>query len=255
MTARLEILYPPEAAEDWDNVGLLVGDEDWDVSKVYLALDARADTVRAAVEAGADMLITHHPMIFSGLKRINSRDFVGRKVLTLVEHRIACYAMHTNYDVLGMGKMSADLLGLQNREVLSPTREINGVMQGLGRVGDLPRPMTLRDCAALVTDGFGIPEVRLYGNPDRVVERAAVCTGSGKSLIPDVLKKGAQVYVTGDIDHHTAIDALDQGLAILDAGHYGTEYIFSEAMKKVLRREFPDLEITCAGTAFPWERL
>ena len=140
--------------------------------------------------------------------------------------------MHTNYDVLGMADLSADYTKMHDTTVLSITEERDGEVQGFGRVGKLPREMTLREYAQLVKESLKLNDVKVYGNLDSMVKCAAVCTGSGKSMIKDVIKAGADVYVTGDIDHHTGIDTVAQGLALIDAGHYGTEYIFMDAMKK-----------------------
>ncbi|HIY01668.1 MAG TPA: Nif3-like dinuclear metal center hexameric protein [Candidatus Blautia faecipullorum] len=255
LTAWLENQYPGRMAEDWDNVGLLVGDDSAEVSHVFLALDLTEQTLEEALEAGADMVITHHPMIFHGMKKINNHDFTGRKVLTLIRRGIQYYAMHTNYDILGMAELSADYLKLKDRQVLTVTEETGSGQEGLGRVGVLPRRMTLRECGEFVKDAFALPDVRIYGDPDMPVEKAAVCTGSGKSLLGDVFAKGAQVYITGDVDYHTGIDAVAQGLAIIDAGHYGTEYIFMDAMKKTLSARYPELKISCAKIRAPYTVL
>lgn len=252
LIAWLEEHYPASAAENWDNVGFLTGDDEKEVSHVFLALDLTAHVLEEAVLAGADMIVTHHPMIFSGMKRINNHDFTGRKVLRLIQQGIQYYAMHTNYDVLGMAELSADYLKLENRRVLSVTGENENGVQGIGRIGMLPRKMTLKECAEFVKSAFVLQDVRLYGNPEQEVECAAVCTGSGKSMIGEAIAGGAQVYITGDIDHHTGIDAVDQGIALIDAGHYGTEYIFMEAMKQELEKAFPNLKISCAETLSPY---
>lgn len=247
--------YPPEAAEEWDNVGLLAGDDSEEVTHVFLALDLTETTLQEAMDNGADMIITHHPMIFHGIKKINNHDFTGRKVMKLFRSGIQYYAMHTNYDILGMADLSAGLLQLKDCQILSVTSETEKGQEGLGRVGLLPRKMTLRECGEFVKDTFSIQDVRIYGDPEETVERAAVCTGSGKSLMADVLEKRAQVYITGDIDYHTGIDAVAQGIAVIDAGHYGTEYIFMDAMKKVLEHQFPELKISCAQIKEPYTLL
>ena len=252
LTAWLESHYPASSAEDWDNVGLLAGDDTKEVSHVFLALDLTSKTLDKAIDAGADMIITHHPMIFSGMKRINNHDFVGRKVLKLIQNGIQYYAMHTNYDILGMAELSADYLKLTDTRILAVTGEQDGVQEGLGRVGKLPHKMTLKECGEYVKDAFHINDVKVYGVLDMEVEFAAVCTGSGKSLMREVLASEAQVYVTGDIDHHTGLDAVDQGLCLIDAGHYGTEYIFMEAMKKQLSAAFPELTVSCAEVKSPY---
>lgn len=255
LTGWLEEKYPGRMAEDWDNVGLLVGDDEAEVHHVFLALDLTEETLGQALQAGADMVITHHPMIFHGMKRINNHDFTGRKILTLIRSGIQYYAMHTNYDILGMAELSADYLELSERQVLTVTEEAEKGQEGLGRVGNLPRRMTLKECGVFVKEAFSLPDVRIYGDPQSMVEKAAVCTGSGKSLLSDVLKKGAQVYITGDIDYHTGIDAVAQGLSVIDAGHYGTEYIFMDAMKKTLEGQFPELKISCAQVKSPYTVL
>ena len=252
LTDWLDSVYPSDMAEHWDNVGLLVGGDDAEVTHVFLALDLTETTLEEAVRAGADMIITHHPMIFEGQKKINNHSFTGRRILKLIRNRIQYYAMHTNYDVLGMAELSADYLKLTDREVLSVTAHTEQGEEGFGRVGCLPYKMTLKECGEFVKEALALNDVRIYGDPDTMVEKAAICTGSGKSMISDVLAKGADVYVTGDIDHHTGIDAVASGLPIIDAGHYGTEYIFMKAMRKILEEKYPSLQITCAKVKSPY---
>lgn len=252
LTKWLDSCYPTGAAQNWDNVGLLVGNDEEEVNHVFLALDLTETTLAEALTVGADMIITHHPMIFGGIKKINNHSFTGRRILSLIANNIQYYAMHTNYDILGMAELSADYLELSEREVLSVTEETAQGNEGFGRVGRLPRKMTLRECAAFVKNALQLNDIKIYGEPDSLVERAAICTGSGKSMIADVLAKGADVYITGDIDHHTGIDAVAENLAIIDAGHYGTEYIFMNAMKKVLQNKYPSLKITCAEVKSPY---
>lgn len=173
----------------------------------------------------------------------------------LIQKSIVYYAMHTNYDVLGMADLSAEYTKMHDAEVLSVTEERNGETQGFGRVGELPQEMTLREYAKLVKESLKLNDVKVYGDLDGKVKRAAVCTGSGKSMIQDAIKAGADVYVTGDIDHHTGIDTVAQGMALIDAGHYGTEYVFMDAMKKELTQAFPNLKISCAKVKSPYTIL
>ena len=248
----LEKKYPASTAEEWDNVGLLVGNDEKEISHIFLALDLTEETLEEAIAAGADMIITHHPMIFSGMKKINNHSFTGRKVLKLIRHDIPYYAMHTNYDILGMADLSADYIRLSDTKVLSVTEEDENYVQGFGRVGRLPHKMTLREYAHLVKESLKLGDVKVYGDLEKEVECAAICTGSGKSMIQEAIAAGADVYVTGDIDHHTGIDTVAQGLAIIDAGHYGTEYIFMDAMKKEMNEAFSNLKVTCAEVKSPY---
>ena len=153
-----------------------------------------------------------------------------------------------------MAELSAEYLELSEREILEVTYQ-GETTEGLGRVGMLPKTMTLRDCAAFVKQQLNLPFVKVYGNPDEQVRKAAVCTGSGKSLIKEVIKNKAQVYITGDVDYHSAIDAVAQGVNIIDAGHYGTEYIFMDHMKRELAKWLPGLETETMQIVHPCEVL
>ena len=146
---EIEKEYPLNYALSWDNVGLLVGRDDKEVKRIYIALDATDEVIDEAVRTGADMLITHHPMIFSPIKRIHNLDFVGERILKLIQNDISYYAMHTNYDVLGMADLSGDKMNMKNAEILEVTAEGDigkeDEPEGIGRVSDLETPMTLRE--------------------------------------------------------------------------------------------------------------
>ena len=249
----IEETYPKHAALEWDNVGLLVGRTEKEVKKVYIALDATDEVIDEAISGGADMLLTHHPMLFAPLKKITDEHFIGSRVVKLLQHDISYYAMHTNYDVLGMADLSGKILGLQNAEVLEVTNVEKN--EGVGRAGDLRESMTLEECCELVKRMFNIPSVRLFGDKNAVVKRAAISPGSGKHMTSYALQKQAEVLITGDIDHHEGIDALAQGLAIIDAGHYGLEAIFIKDMAAYLEQYLEDVEIETANTTHPFQMI
>ena len=240
---RLEELSPTIYAEDWDNVGLLVGRREKDVRKIYIALDATDEVIEEAVKLQTDMLITHHPLIFSAMKKIQSDDYIGRRILRLARHDIACYAMHTNFDIMGMADAAADEMELRHRQVLSTTYEDDIAKEGFGRFGKLPQIMTLRECAEYVKKKFGIASVKVFGDLETVLETAAISPGSGKSMIQPALEAGVDVLITGDIDHHEGIDSTARGLQIIDAGHYGLEQIFVPYMEEYLHREMQGVSI------------
>ena len=239
----LEELSPISYAEEWDNVGLIVGRKDKEVRKVYIAVDATDEVIESALKVQADMLITHHPLIFRPIKKVNSDDFITRRVLRMARHDISYYAMHTNFDVMGMADAAADDLGLKRRSVLNVTYEDDIAKEGFGRVGRLPSVMTLKECAEHVKNCFRLKHVRVYGDLDTELETAAICPGSGKSMIGDAVRAGADVFITGDIEHHEGLDCLAQGLTVIDAGHYGIEKIFINYIREYLRRNFPDLAV------------
>lgn len=249
----IEAAYPREAALDFDNVGLLAGRAEKEVERVYIALDATDAVIERAAEVGADMLITHHPLIFSPLKRVTDEDFISRRILKLIQNDIAYYAMHTNYDVLGMAELSEKILGIRDTQVLDITMEKDGFPEGIGRVGSLERPMTLRECCVYVKHKLNLGSLKVFGDMDAQVSKLAVSPGSGKSVIGAAIAKGADVLVTGDIGHHEGLDAVEQGLAVIDAGHYGTEYIFIDDMKRFLEEKLPVLEVMTTPVIHPFQ--
>lgn len=234
---------PEHYACDWDNVGLLVGDSQKEIDKIYIALDATEETIEEAAALGADMLLTHHPMIFKGLKKVNTEDFIGRRVMSLIRSDISYYAMHTNFDVKGMAELAAQRMKFKDCEVLEVTCEDEEGLQGIGKIGMLPEAMNLRTCAEQVKEAFHVEQVKVFGDLGAAVTKAAICPGSGKSVISEALKAGVQVLITGDIDHHEGIDAAAQGMAVIDAGHYGIEKIFIPYMKQYLEENTKGLTI------------
>lgn len=252
---KLEELSPLAYAESWDNPGLLAGRADKEIKRIYIAVDATTEAIAEAESVGADMLLTHHPLIFKGIKKVNSEDFIGRRILTLLQADMCYYAMHTNFDVMGMADAAADELKLQNREVLDITFEDDIAKEGFGRLGDLPYPMTVDECAAYVKERFHLQAVKVFGQGSQQLVRAAISPGSGKSMIAPAIGKGADVLITGDIDHHEGIDAVEQGMAVIDAGHYGLEKIFVPYLQEYLKRETEGIEIITQGKADPFRIL
>lgn len=249
----IEASYPREAALDFDNVGLLAGRTEKEVKKIYLALDATDHVIECAEKSGADMLITHHPLIFSPVKRITDEDFIGRRLVRLIQSDIPYYAMHTNYDVLGMAELSEKVLDIRNAEVLDVTSSDGEKQQGIGRIGYLEKPVKLSECCVHVRHKLKLGSLKVFGDMEKQVYRIAVSPGSGKSAIPVAIEKGADVLVTGDIGHHEGLDAVAQGLAVIDAGHYGTEYIFMEDMKQFLADKIPGIEVETAPVIHPFQ--
>ncbi len=249
----IEAAYPREAALDFDNVGLLAGRTEKEVERVYIALDATDAVIDRAIEAGADMLITHHPLIFSPLKKVTDEDFVSRRVVKLIQNDISYYAMHTNYDVLGMAELAEKILGIRDSEVLDITMEKDGKPEGIGRIGELEKPMTLEECCVYVKHKLNLGSLKVFGDMQAEVSRLAISPGSGKTAIAAAIAKGADVLVTGDIGHHDGLDAVEQGLAVIDAGHYGTEYIFIDDMRRFLEDKLPVLDVITTPVIHPFQ--
>ena len=239
----LEELSPKRFALSFDNVGLLVGRYDKDVKTIFIALDATDEVIDAAIECEADMLITHHPMIFSAIKSVRADDFIGKRILKLAKYDISYYAMHTNFDVMGMADAAADEIDLINRDVLQVTYEDEIGVEGIGRIGRLREEMSLIELCDFVKERFMLDTVKVFGDPDRLCNICAISPGSGKSMLKYAIEKGADVIITGDIDHHEGIDSVAQGLCVIDAGHFGIEKIFVPYMEEFIRREMPEIKV------------
>ncbi len=250
---RLEGRIPPAYAEEWDNVGLLAGRADKEVKTIYVALDASDEVIEEAVRGRADMLVTHHPLLFSPVKRVIEEDIAGRRLIKILKADMCYFAMHTNYDVAVMADGAARRMKLLGAEPLEVTCIMDEGEGGFGRTGRLKEPVSLEEYAKEIKEIFGLPSVNVYGDPKRIVARAAVCPGSGKSFVGAAIDSGADVYVTGDVDYHTGVDAAAQGIALIDAGHYGIEHIFIEDASEIMQELLgEDVHIVPAKIAHPF---
>lgn len=253
----LEELAPRRMACEWDNPGLLAGRREKEVKKVLLTVDADDETVEKAVKDGADMIISHHPLIFKPVKHVTDEDFIGRRLVRMIQADISYFAMHTNFDAAPgcMADAAAERLGINSGKPLEEMGEENGIPYGIGKIGALKNPATGMALAERIKEEFGLPFAAVYGGElweKEPVRRIAVCPGSGGSVIKEAVQKGAQVLVTGDISHHEGIDAKAQGLMIIDAGHYGLEHIFIEYMEKYLTERLGNrIELEKMPVRFP----
>ena len=259
ITAKIEETFPKTAACSWDNVGLLAGRKEKEVKRLYLALDATDEVIEHAAAWKADLLVTHHPLLFSSIKRITDDDFIGRRLLRLIREDISYYAMHTNYDVMRMGEAAAERLLLTDTEPLEVTLQMEEKAsvkeKGIGCIGMLPERMSLERCAAQVKKIFALPDVRSFGDRQKQIKKVAVVPGSGKDEISEAVEKGADVLITGDIGHHDGIDAVARGLAVIDAGHYGLEHIFMDEMEQFFKRNWSEFEIMKEPITHPFWSL
>lgn len=227
-------LCPEQYAASWDNTGFLVGDSARQVRKLVLSLDATDEAIEFARSKGADMLLTHHPMIFSPIKNVTTESLEGRRIMKLIENKITYYASHTNFDVCCMADAAAGMIGMTGAEPLEVTGELDGKPAGFGKCGAM-EPCSVKEWAERVKKIFRLEYVLLYGDENQVVSKVAISPGSGKGMYVEAMSKGAQLLITGDIGHHDAIDAVAQGVPIIDAGHYGLEQIYLDYMSSFLK--------------------
>ena len=235
----IEDFAPISIQEGWDNSGLCIGSPEDEVTSVMFALDCTEALVDEAAQCGADMIITHHPLIFSGLKTISPENQVGAAVIKAIRHGIAVYAAHTNADkvIAGVSGAMAAKLGLENVRILDE----DGDGTGLGVVGELPQPLTAEQAIALVKDKFSLKVMKTSQPVDGLINRVAMCGGSGGSLIPMARKSGAQLYISGDISYHNFFTP--NGFMIMDIGHYESEIEIVNILFSLIKKNFPTFAV------------
>ena len=239
VTEVIEAFAPLSLQEKWDNSGLCVGSPDAEVSSVLLGLDCTEELVDEAVACGADMIVTHHPLIFSGLKRISPEDQVGAAVIKAVKAGISIYAAHTSADkvISGVSGAMAARLGLADVEILDE----DGEGTGLGVVGNLPQPISSEEALELVKKAFNLKALRCSRPLEDNISRIAMCGGSGGSLIAAARRSGAQLYISGDISYHNFFTPED--FMIMDIGHYESEIEIVDILFSLLRKNFPTFAV------------
>ncbi len=236
----MQELAPKELAMTFDNVGLLVDNDREEVKKVMLALDCTVTTASEAADWGADMLITHHPQMLDGIKRISPFDPDTAGIYVLIRNGIAHFAAHTNLDAAngGVNDCLADILKLDNVSKME--------FDLLGRIGYLQSAMSLYELAKHIDKLFGT-RVRICGRPDKIVKRVGVLGGAGGGEVENAYRSGAEVLFTGEIKHHQALQAQQLGMCVIQAGHYETEHIVLEPLRKRLQERTFDVEYKIAS--------
>lgn len=249
----LESLAPKSLAEEWDNVGLMCGDEEQTVNRIFVCLELNAKTLSQATVFCADLIITHHPLIFKPLSSVTENTAAGHYIRTLIKENISLISMHTNFDKAngGMNDLLANVLGLEDvrhyfdDECFSPEGK---PLSNIGRVGTLEPSMTLEDFSDFVRATLGCVNLRTVGNLSEEISTVALCSGSGGDLLGCAYHAGADVYLTGDISHHEAQSAVEIGLNLIDAGHFETENIICDFLESFINENFPEIEVLKAET-------
>lgn len=233
----LEQAAPYALAESWDNVGLLVGDPDAEVHGVLCALDITETVVEEAAERGCDLIVAHHPVIFTSVSRVTADTVTGKIVISMIRNGISGICMHTNMDcaAAGVNDLLAASLGLTDVENMEA-----GESGTLGRVGNLPHEMTLPDFARHVKLSLGAGGVRV-ADGGKPVRRVAVGGGACGKLMEYAVAKGADTFVIGDCSYDIMRKAHDIGLNLLDAGHFPTENPVARGFRDLIAAQFPDL--------------
>lgn len=237
VTDVMEQWAPLRFQAGYDNAGLIVGDPNVEVKGVLITLDSTEDVVEEAIEKGANLIIAHHPIVFGGLKRFNGSNYVERTVIKAIKNDVAIYACHTNLDSVmdGVNSKICDLLGLENRSILSLSKGEEQV--GSGMIGELSSSMEEMEFLKLVKGKFNAGSLRYTELLNKEVKKVAVCGGSGSFLLADAIAAGADVFVTSDFKYHQFFDAEDK-IVIADIGHFEAEICTQELIYDYLSKKF-----------------
>ncbi len=257
--AALESAYPPDTAASWDRIGLVTGDHAQSVRRVHFAVDPTAAVVREAIDAGADLLVTHHPLLLRGVHSVATTSAKGATVTSAIVADLAIYCAHTNADIARPGVNDALAAAAGLPEGCEPLSVEDG--QPIGRVGRLPEPMTLADFASRLAGALPATPVgvRVAGDAQASVRTVAVLGGAGDDRFDDVRRVGADVYVTADLRHHPVSEARDEAgdgpPYLIDAGHFATEWLWLERAARELAAAVQDRVTTHVSTlrTDPWD--
>lgn len=246
VVAFLEELAPRNFQESWDNAGFCVGNPEQEVSGVLLGLDCTESLMDEAIACGANLIITHHPLIFQGLKRIDPQEGTGRMIYKAIRHNLVIYAAHTNADKVfgGVSDWMAARLGLENCRILDPDPanvDSQGRSVGLGMVGTWSEPVAPEQFLQRVREAFGTPCLRSSAPLERPVRRVAVCGGSGSSLLGAARRAGADAFLCGDLSYHHFFT--DQQLWLVDVGHFESEIGIVDRFLSILQEKIPNFAV------------
>jgi dinuclear metal center YbgI/SA1388 family protein len=242
----LDEFAPPALAEEWDNVGLLVGDRGSTVRRLMTCLTLTPTTAAEAIEHKADLIVVHHPLPFRPVSQITTDTTVGRLLWELIGARAAVYSPHTSFDSArgGINQLLAVGFGLTHVEPLAPiAMEHAESTLGAGRCGTSDMPLTLAELAERVKTFLSIEHVRLVGRLDQPVHRVAVACGSGASFLPVAQEMGCDALVTGEATFHACLEAEAIGVGLILAGHFASERFALERLADSLDAQFPDVQI------------
>ena len=240
----IDALCPFDTQEEWDNSGLQIGDPASEVKKVLVAFDFTEEILKEAIEKEVQLVVTHHPFFFKGIRRIDGSEAKGRMICGLIEHHIGLISCHTNLDkaAYGVSAVLGAKLGLiECRPFIAETETV-----GLGVIGTLKSETTLDAFAERVKKALAIPMVRTVGAAERKISRVAVMGGAGSDFMAEAKAFGADLYVTADLKYHDGQTAAEMGLSLMDAGHFATEVSVMEPFRQKMAAAMEGVEFLLA---------
>lgn len=225
---EFEKKYPINLQEKWDNGGIQIGDLSKEISGILICLDITIETIKKAVETGCNFIISHHPILFNPVKQIEKSNFMGRKIIEAIKNGITIYSTHTSIDVNGLNTFIFEKMGFNSCRKLIEFGDFYGY-------GDLAEVQTTTKCIIeKIKKSLDINHVVFYGDENKNISKIAFQSGEGNDFINDALSLGVDLYISADIKHHFAMDAVEKGLSIIDLGHYYSEKLFIDLIEKYI---------------------
>ena len=240
----LDEFAPRSLAEDWDNVGLILGDPQRKASRIMTCLTVTPESADEAVEKKVDLIVSHHPLPFSSTKRITTDQTPTRLIWQLAQAGVSIYSPHTGFDsaVGGINQMLCDKLKIGSTKPIIPNRK-DPEMPGAGRLGSLASAQTLGEFAAKVKELFSLPRLQVVGDLDVKIQHVATACGSGGSFLSKAASRGAECLVTGEATFHTVLEARARNIGLVLMGHFFSERFAIEALAERLAEQFPDSDV------------
>jgi dinuclear metal center YbgI/SA1388 family protein len=246
--SALERFAPLPLQESWDNAGLQLGLTEAEVSGALLCLDVNEQIVDEAISKGCNLIVSHHPLLFRGLKQISGADYVQRCVIKAIKHDVVIVSMHTNMDnaLDGVNWKIAERLGLTECRFFAQ-KTVDGIEAGSGVVGCFEQPMQARDFVALVKERFQVDCAQCNELLQRPISKVAICGGAGDFLLPDAVREGADAFITGEMHYHLFFDR-EQQIQICVIGHYQSEQFTAEIFRNIIQKDCPGVRTVIAET-------
>ena len=239
VTNFLEQYAPLEYQETYDNCGLIIGDANAEIKGVLIALDCIESVIDEAIATGCNLIVAHHPIIFSGLKKLNGSNYIERTVIKAIKNDIAIYAIHTNLDNMhnGVSAKIAEKLGLENCKVLAPKSDLINKQVGSGIIGELKTAVNTEQFLMDIKENMQTDCVRYTPIVNQEIKRVAVCGGSGSFLLKNAIEAKVDIFITADFKYHEFFDA-ENHIIIADIGHYESEQFTKELIYDLLTKNF-----------------
>ncbi|MDF2884058.1 MAG: hypothetical protein K0R54_4624 [Clostridiaceae bacterium] len=236
-----ESLAPEALKESYDNVGLMVGDSHSKITSILVSLDCTLDVIDEAVSKNCNLIINHHPLLFNKPKSITNHSLIGKKIMKAVSNNINIYASHTNLDSVkgGLNDIAMEILGFKSYTILQPAFSAKAE-GGIGRIVKFENPITVGSLCDRVKKALGVDVIKYSGSIDKDVNKLAVINGSGEDFFQNAIDLNVDCVITGDTTHHHVSDCLEQGVAVIDAGHFELEWcamkVFGKRLQTILNK-------------------